>query len=104
MCESVTGDESNRTHAHVGIASGLISLGLVVVNLAAEDDPSLRNQFALVMGAAGGSSLALGILNLRRERDDQVLDVARQPIYLLPTFFRGVDTSPTVGVMASVAF
>ena len=58
----------NRPLGYFGIAAGAVSLGLVGLDLALEDNRHLRDSFALAYGVAGTTSLVLGVVNVRRDR------------------------------------
>jgi hypothetical protein len=101
---ALSSDESNRTHAQVGIASGIVSLGLVALNFAKEDDPELRGRFATVMGVAGASSLTLGLLNLRRDRARREASSVHRRVLLSPAFWSDAGARAAFGIAATVEF
>lgn len=58
----------DRLNGYLGVVAGVVSFGLVLAGYLMTDDDDLRGDFAVVMGAAGTTSIVLGALNIRRDR------------------------------------
>ncbi len=101
---SLMNDNPNKINGYFGVVTGVISLGLVAVNFAVEDNADLRNGFALTMGTAGTASLVLGILNVRRSRDTQEDAIEQSRIIMYPSLNKDGEQKYRVGFNVNITF
>ena len=94
----------NRLNGYFGVVVGVISLGMVGADLVLTDDPELRDEFAIVMGAAGTASLVLGILNVRRSSPTSDSTNPQSGLLILPALVRTEAQGAGIGLVARLTF
>lgn len=101
---SLSRGKPNRINGYFGLVTGAVSLGLVAVTFAMEDDEDLRNGFALTMGTAGTASLVLGAMNILRSRQSNT-EISKSPgVMVFPSLSEDKDQRYRIGVNAVITF
>jgi hypothetical protein len=101
---SLINDRPNKINGYFGIVTGVISLGLVTANLLVEENEDLRNNYALVMGTAGATSLILGTMNVRRSGNTQEAPIDESRIKFYPTIARDIGQKYKIGININILF
>jgi len=101
---ALTAGRPDRLNGYFGVVAGIVSLGLVAVDYAATDDEDLRDNFALVFGAAGTASLVLGAMTVRRSPPTREGAVGISGVGLFPYLIVEGDQRYRMGVGAQIRF
>lgn len=101
---SLSRGQPNRINGYFGLVTGVISLGLVAVTFAMEDDEDLRNGFALTMGTAGTASLVLGAMNILRSRQSNTEISKSARVIVFPGLSEDKDQRYRIGINAIITF
>jgi hypothetical protein len=94
----------NRLNGYFGVVAGVVSLGLVAVDYVATDDENIRDNFALVFGAAGTVSLVLGTMTVRRSPPAREEAMGVSGVGVFPYLTAEKDHRYGMGVGAQITF
>jgi hypothetical protein len=94
----------DRLNGSLGVAAGVVSFGLVLAGYLMTDDDDLRGDFAVVMGAAGTTSIVLGALNIRRDRGSPEESKGHSRLTMAPGIIKVGNGAYCAGMNLSVSF